>query len=67
MQVKVFNFPSTVLLWKALSNEIHHFKSNNFLLSILCIYTLDENISQYYFQIAKIDIVLQSSEFCMIF
>ena len=28
---------------------------------------LDENISQYYFQIAKIDIVLQSSEFCMIF
>ena len=87
MQVKVFYFPSTFLLWKALSNEIHYFTSNNFLLSILCIYTftllcnhqkiyiwylqliieLDENISQYYFQIAKIDIVLQSSEFCMIF
>ena len=27
----------------------------------------DETISQCYFQIAKIDIVLQSSEFCMIF
>ena len=70
MQVKVFYFPSTFLLWKALSNEIHYFKSNIFLLSILCICTftlLDENISQYYFQIAKIDIVLQSSEFCMIF
>ena len=35
--------------------------------NLYMIFAIDENISQYYFQIAKIDIVLQSSEFCMIF
>ena len=52
---------------KAHSYKIHYLTSKHILLFILCLYTLYENISHYYFQIAKMYIVLQSSEFCMIF